>query len=74
MRKPPSAVADAHASFTLTKTDDYDATEISFFRKAFGKFAAGIGTVYAFFNNFTKYFDLADNDRAEKLYLYPAFC
>ena len=53
-------VVEAHASFTLTKTDDYDAPEISFFRKAFGKFAAGIGTVYAFFNNFTKYFDLTD--------------
>ncbi len=54
-------VAEAHASFTLAKTDDYDAPEISFFRKSFGRFAAAIGTVYAFFNNFTKYFDLADN-------------
>ncbi len=53
-------VAEPHASFTLAKTDDYYVLEIRFFRKAFGKFAAGIGTVYEFFNNFTKYFDLTD--------------
>lgn len=49
------------ASFTLTKDEDYDAPEIGFFRKLFGKFVAAIGTIYAIFNNIGRYHDLIED-------------
>ncbi len=49
------------ASFTLTKDEDYDAPEIGFFRKLFGKFVAAIGTIYAIFNNIGRYHDLTED-------------
>lgn len=52
---------DIFASFTLTKDDDFEAAEISFFRKLWGKFVAFIGTIYAVFNNIGRYSDLKED-------------
>lgn len=49
------------ASFTLTKDDGFEAPEINWFRKVFGKFIAAIGTVYAVFNNIGRYSDLVED-------------
>lgn len=48
-------------SFTLTKDDDFEASEINWFRKMFGKFVAAIGTIYAVFNNIGRYSDLTED-------------
>lgn len=53
--------ADEYASFTLTKDDDFEAPEINWFRKAFGKFVGFIGTIYAVFNNIGRYSDLTED-------------
>lgn len=53
--------SEAFASFTLTKDDDFEAPEISFFRKLFGKFTGVIGMIYAFFNNIGRYSDLIED-------------
>ncbi|MBQ9945759.1 MAG: metallophosphoesterase family protein [Clostridia bacterium] len=49
------------ASFTLTKDDDFDAPEISFFRKLIGQLLGAFGTIYAFFNNIGRYHDLTED-------------
>ncbi len=53
--------SEEFASFTLTKDDDFNAPEISFFRKLVGKILGAIGTVYAVFNNIGRYSDLKED-------------
>ncbi|MBR6781449.1 MAG: hypothetical protein IKM24_10600, partial [Clostridia bacterium] len=48
-------------SFTLTKTDDYTAPQISIFRKLFSRFVNLIGTIYAVFNNIGVFSDLKED-------------
>ncbi len=52
---------DAFVSFSITKTDDYEAPQFSIFRKIFSKLVNFIGTVYAVFNNIGKYSDLKED-------------
>ena len=49
------------ASFTLRKDGDYSPKTISVFRKIVSFLTDAVGTVYAFFNNFTVYNKLKDN-------------
>ncbi len=49
------------ASFTLTKDDDFNAPEISFFRKLLGKILGAFGTIYALFNNMGRFYDLTQD-------------
>lgn len=48
-------------SFTLTKTDDYNAPKLNLFRKLFSKLVNFIGSVYAVFNNIGKYSDFKED-------------
>ena len=52
---------DAYASFTLVKTDDYEAESFSFFRAVFDKLVDRISTLVAFFNNIGRYYDLSED-------------
>lgn len=52
---------DLFASFTLQKDGDYSPQTISVFRRIVSFLTDAIGTVYAFFNNFTVYGKLKDN-------------
>ena len=52
---------DVHASFTLTKSDDFEPENISFFRRTFSAFVNTIGSVYAIFNNFGRFYDFMED-------------
>lgn len=52
---------DLFASFTLQKDSDYSPQTISVFRRIVSFLTDAIGTVYAFFNNFTVYNKLKDS-------------
>lgn len=52
---------EEYASFTLTKTDDYEAPQMNLFRKLFARFAHAIGTIVAMFNNIGKYGDMVED-------------
>ena len=52
---------EAYASFTLVKTDDYEAETFNFFRCVFDKLVDRISTLVAFFNNIGRYFDLSED-------------
>ncbi len=53
--------SDAVHSFTLTKTDDYEAPQLHTFRKMLSRFVNIIGTIYAVFNNIGEYSDLKED-------------
>ena len=48
------------SSFALEKTEDYSPKTINLFRKIMGFLSAAIGTVYAWFNNFSVYTNLKE--------------
>lgn len=52
---------EAYASFTLVKTDDYEAETFNFFRCIFDKLVDRISTLVAFFNNIGRYYDLSED-------------
>lgn len=52
---------EVHATFTLTKTQDYEAPSFNIFRKLFAKLVNFIGTIYAVFNNMGVYSDLKED-------------
>ena len=52
---------DVIHSFTLTKTDDYEAPQISVLRKLTSRIVNVIGTIYAVFNNIGVFSDLKED-------------
>lgn len=48
------------SSFALEKTEDYAPKTINLFRKIMGFLSAAVGTVYAWFNNFSVYTNLKE--------------
>ena len=52
---------EEHASFTLTKDDDYEAEKIGFFRKLGGILAGYISNLYGIYCNSSRYFDLKED-------------